>query len=144
MLNHRQVPNPAQTNINEIYASQIASIERGGHPDMEFLHSPHSCRQLEPETQVAPVGAWREVRRTATELSAVKSKATKPLAVLHSIAERLGRIPETNIPGASSRIVSRGHTGLETPAPTSIKADPHLPDDSVRRGIRSEISKPRS
>ena len=39
MLNYRQVPNLSQTNLNEIYASQTASIERGGHPDMEFLHS---------------------------------------------------------------------------------------------------------
>ena len=39
MLYYRQVPNLSQTNLNEIYASQTASIERGGHPDMEFLHS---------------------------------------------------------------------------------------------------------
>ena len=38
MLYYRQVPNLSQTNLNEIYASQTASIERGGHPDMEFLH----------------------------------------------------------------------------------------------------------
>ena len=38
MLYYRQVPNLSQTNSNEIYASQPASIERGGHPDMEFLH----------------------------------------------------------------------------------------------------------
>ena len=37
MLYYRQVPNLSQTNLNEIYASQTASIERGGHPDMEFL-----------------------------------------------------------------------------------------------------------
>ena len=35
MLYYRQVPN---LSLNEIYASQTASIERGGHPDMEFLH----------------------------------------------------------------------------------------------------------
>ena len=40
MLYYRQVPNLSQTNLNEIYASQTASIERGGHPDMEFLHEP--------------------------------------------------------------------------------------------------------
>ena len=39
MLYFRQVPNLTQTNLNEIYASQTASIERGGHPDMEFLQS---------------------------------------------------------------------------------------------------------
>ena len=39
MLYYRQVPNLSQTNLNEIYASQTASIERGGHPDMEFLHT---------------------------------------------------------------------------------------------------------
>ena len=38
MLYYRQVPNLSQTNLNEIYASQTASIEHGGHPDMEFLH----------------------------------------------------------------------------------------------------------
>ena len=38
MLYYRQVPNLSQTNLNEIYASQTASIERGGHPDIEFLH----------------------------------------------------------------------------------------------------------
>ena len=32
MLYYRQVPNLSQTNLNEIYASQTASIERGGHP----------------------------------------------------------------------------------------------------------------
>ena len=39
MLYNRQVPNLSQTNLNEIYASQTASIERGGHPDMEFLQT---------------------------------------------------------------------------------------------------------
>ena len=39
MLYYRQVPNLSQTNLNEIYASQTASVERGGHPDMEFLHT---------------------------------------------------------------------------------------------------------
>ena len=37
MLYYRQAPNLSQTNLNEIYASQTASIERGGHPDMEFF-----------------------------------------------------------------------------------------------------------
>ena len=78
--------------------------------------------------------AVRLARRTATKHSAVKSKATKPIAVLHSIAERLASIPETNAPGAGSRMVSCGHTGLanlaETPTPTLIKADPHLPETS--------------
>ena len=48
MLYNRQVPNLSQTNLNEIYASQTASVERGGHPDMEFLHS--SCNSAFPET----------------------------------------------------------------------------------------------
>ena len=39
MLYYRQVPKFSQTNLNEIYASQTASIERGGHPDMDFLHT---------------------------------------------------------------------------------------------------------
>ena len=43
MLYYRQVPNLSQTNLNEIYASQTASIERGGHPNMEFLQN---CQQL--------------------------------------------------------------------------------------------------
>ena len=42
MLYYRQVPNLSQTNLNEIYASQTASIERGGHPDMEFLQGSSS------------------------------------------------------------------------------------------------------
>ena len=40
MLYCRQVPNLSQTNLNKVYASQTASIERGGHPDMEFLQHP--------------------------------------------------------------------------------------------------------
>ena len=49
MLCYRQVPNLSQTNLNEIYASQTASIERGGHPDMEFLQiARHRSPHLDP------------------------------------------------------------------------------------------------
>ena len=37
MLYRRQVPNLSQTNLNEIYASQTASIERDGHPGVNFF-----------------------------------------------------------------------------------------------------------
>ena len=47
MLYYRQVPNLSQTNLNEIYASQTASIERGGHPDMEFLQYGHLARNTQ-------------------------------------------------------------------------------------------------
>ena len=91
-------------------------------------------------------GAEQGVRRTATKLSAVKSKAAKPLAVLHITTERLASIPETTTPSAGSRVVSCGHTGLanlaETPAPTLIKADPHLPDDGAQAGPAAKQTSP--
>ena len=48
MFYYRQVPNLSQTNLNEIYASQTASIERGGHPDMEFLQPGKLLLRFEP------------------------------------------------------------------------------------------------
>ena len=48
MLCFRQVPNLLQTNSNENYASQTASIERGGHPDMEFLQLVQDWQGTDP------------------------------------------------------------------------------------------------
>ena len=55
-------------------------------------------------------------------------------------------ILETTAPSAGSRVVSCAHTGLanlaETPAPTLIKADPHLPDDCAHGGSAGKQASP--
>ena len=61
MLYYRQVPNLSQTNLNEIYASQTASIERGGHPDVEFLHCSRTCVGMNVRR------AWRTIARGAAK-----------------------------------------------------------------------------
>ena len=65
MLYYRQVPNLSQTNLNEIYASQTASIERGGHPDMEFLQFQDSDREGQPKAVRVPTNARKEVPERA-------------------------------------------------------------------------------
>ena len=61
MLYYRKIPNLSQTNLNEVYASQSASIERGGHPDMEFLHDWHDRVRFDEASQcLNPLHQGRE------------------------------------------------------------------------------------
>ena len=76
MLYYRQVPDLSQINLNEIYASQTASIERGGHPDMEFLH-----RHLKPFALSCGKGSVDKASAdfsTATSLLKGQGKRERP------------------------------------------------------------------
>ena len=103
-------------------------------------------RQLEVERPAIPGADGRgALKAAATKHSAVKSKPSKPLAVLQSIAEHIENTPEQSALRPSRRSAPCGHTGLvglaELPPPTDIKDDPYSPDDDPRAaGTASQTS----
>ena len=102
---------------------QQASLARATTPSegVELTEGPAYQRQQELEGR----GTFKAA---AAKHSAVKSKPSKPLAVLQSIAESTESTLEHEAGGASRPSTPCGHTGLvslaETPIPTGIKEDP--------------------